>query len=154
VNIAGDINLLGLTGRQVPYDANLTIEIYSGATLIETLTATMTYGGTQGICHYSTTCAVTTSGGPYTVKFKAYHWLKKAVTGVTLVAGDNTVSSINSLKNGDVDNNNQIGNNDYALMRGNWLKNGDSVKGDLNDDGQVGNTDFTIMRANWLLNGD
>jgi len=152
VNIAGDVNLLGLTGRQVPYDANLKVEIYSGTTLIETLTATMTYGGTQGIVHYSTTSTV--APGTYDIKFKAKHWLKRRVAGVTLVAGDNTVNSLNSLINGDVDNNNQIASNDYSLMRANWLQNGSDLPGDLNEDGQVASSDYTQLRANWLLNGD
>jgi hypothetical protein len=153
INIAGDVNLLNLTGRQVPYDANLTVQIYSGATLVETLIPKMTYGGTQGICHYSTTCVVTTPG-TYDIKFKASHWLRKAVLGVTLVSGDNTVSSINSLINGDVNGDNQITSADFGALRTNYLKVGDNLAGDLNEDGQVTSVDFGILRTNYLKVGD
>jgi hypothetical protein len=144
--LGGTVTLQNLTaGKEV--GKTVTIEIYNGATLVETLSPVLAAGGT-----YTATC-VTTTPGTYDIKFKASHWLRKKLAGVVLVAGSNALATP-SLLNGDVNGSNVIDVTDFGLLRTNFLKTGVGLAGDLNEDNVVDVTDFGILRTNFLKAGD
>jgi hypothetical protein len=144
--LSGTVTLQNLTaGKEV--GKTVTVQIYNGATLVETLSPVLAAGGT-----YTATC-VTTTPGTYDIKFKASHWLRKKLAGVVLVAGSNALATP-SLLNGDINGSNVIDVTDFGLLRTNFLKTGVGLAGDLNEDNVVDVTDFGILRTNFLKAGD
>lgn len=147
VQLSGTITLGNLADAvNWPNGKTATIQIYNGATLVETLTPTM---GASGA--YTATCA-TTGAGTYDVYFKVTHWLKKKVASVTLASGSNSVSA--SLLNGDVNFDNNVTSADLGLLKTNYLKSGSSLQGDLNEDGNVTSADLGVLKTNYLKAGD
>jgi hypothetical protein len=130
-----------------PVGETLTIQIYSGATLVETGTTTL---GTSG--SYTYTCT-TANAGTYDIKFKVSHWLKKKLAGVVLVAGSNSLATP-SLLNGDINGDNLVGLTDLNLLKANYGKAGVGLAGDLNKDNLVGLTDLNILKGNYGKAGD
>jgi hypothetical protein len=144
--LGGTVTLQNLTaGKEV--GKTVTVQIYNGATLVETLSPVLAAGGT-----YTATC-VTTTPGTYDIKFKASHWLRKKLAGVVLVAGSNTLATP-SLLNGDCNGDNLVNSTDLGQLRVNYLKSGVGLTGDLNEDGNVNSTDLGILRVNYLKSGD
>jgi len=94
--------------------------------------------------------------GEYTIKVKADHFLQKTVT-VTLAAGANS-SDIGVLLNGDVDNDNEVGMLDFAILAGSYeLDPSDGnfdARADLNTDGLVNILDFALLAVNYEVSGD
>ena len=146
----GDVNMQNLNAGMAA-GKTVTIQIYNGATLVETLTPTMT-AGTAGNGHYSATCTVTTPG-TYTIKYKVSHWLRKQLTGVVLAAGSNSLATP-SLINGDINGDNQVSATDLNTLKANYGKVGAGLAGDLNEDNQVSATDLNILKANFGKVGD
>lgn len=103
------------------------------------------------------TMSTSVPNGTYTVAIKVSHWLRKAVSGVSITAsGPNSVSA--ALTNGDVDGDNEVSIGDYSILSaaynsapgdGNW-----SAEADLNGDDSVDIGDYSILSANYNLSGD
>lgn len=99
----------------------------------------------------------TALSGQFNLLVKSSHWLRKAVSGLSLDQAN--VTGVNfSLKNGDVNEDNEVGPADFSLLAaafGSFL--GDpnySANADLNGDEEVGPADFAILAANFGEFGD
>lgn len=91
--------------------------------------------------------------GNYLLRGKFWHWLS-AVRPFTIGAGSTTVTGLNlSLKNGDVNEDNEVGPADFSLLSAAFGSfQGDptyNAAADLNFDGEVGPADFAILAANF-----
>ncbi len=95
--------------------------------------------------------------GTFDVFAKKSHWLKRVATGVNLTPSSATVPLL-SLINGDVNNDNFVGFDDFDLLSAAFgLSLGDPgyvINADLNGDDFIGFDDFDILSANFGLNGD
>ena len=93
--------------------------------------------------------------GSYTLTMKGSHWLNSASAPVALT-GSGTFNF--SLINGDVNNDNFVGFDDFDILSASFnLSLGDggySVGADLNGDDFVGFDDFDILSANFNTSGD
>lgn len=134
-----------------PNGTPVTIEILDGSNnLVQAATPSLDASGQYLI-------APTVAPGTYTIRCKAGHWLRKAVSGVVVTpAGFSGVDF--TLINGDVNNDNTVSLADFALLRnafgstpssGNW-----NPDADLNGDGTVSLADFAIMRNHFGQSGD
>lgn len=98
----------------------------------------------------------TTLSGPVEVTFKASHWLRKRVLGVSLNPYDADLEV--TLTNGDCDEDNEIGIGDYAILSQAYnSSDGDpnwNPVADLNEDATVDIADYAILSANYGLIGD
>jgi hypothetical protein len=142
----GTITLSNLTsGREE--GKVVTIKIYDGSTLIETLAATLGSGGSY------TATTTSTDPGTYDIYFERMpHWLRKKVAGVVL-ASPTTVNV--TLTNGDIDGSNVIDSTDFGQLRSNYLKSNDPpLAADLDESTVVDSGDFGILRSNYLKSGD
>jgi hypothetical protein len=89
--------------------------------------------------------------GTYGIRVKNLHTLSNLKSGVTLVAGTNTVD-LGALKEGDADGNNCVNITDFSILASNFL--GYDVRADFNYDGLVNITDFSLLATNFLQCGD
>jgi hypothetical protein len=93
--------------------------------------------------------------GSYTACAKCWHWLAKAMP-VTISGGSSTVNF--TLKNGDVNGDNFVEDQDYSIMGEAWYSIvGDpnyNASADLNGDGAVEDQDYSIMGLFWYQSGD
>ncbi|MCE9559858.1 MAG: hypothetical protein K8R88_13025 [Armatimonadetes bacterium] len=153
-SVSGTVNLLDFSA-----DAGqvVTFGLYSGATLVETKTATLGTGGTFSFN--------TTQTGTYTIKAWARHWIKKSVTNVNTSVNVTGLSF--NLPNADVNGDNVIDLSDYTYIVVNFNKTSSSsdwntpdgfgispADSDLNGDGVVDLTDYTILVVNFNMIGD
>ncbi len=103
--------------------------------------------------------------GVHTITFQGRHWLRKAVTGVDLSVGQDTINP--SLKNGDIDHDNSITVFDYGVLSdyfdkdssmADWLTVGQNgfapVDADIDGDSAVTVFDYGVISNNFDLNGD
>ena len=94
--------------------------------------------------------------GEYDVRVKGKCWLRKTVR-VTLGSGGIGEVQV-SLLAGDIDDDNEVGIADYAILSGSYnLSEGDSgfiSEADLNGDTTVDIADYAILSANYGLTGD
>jgi hypothetical protein len=86
--------------------------------------------------------------GTYKVLVKGDHWLRNAVDGIMTSDTDTETQVMMTLQNGDIDNNNFVGTDDYLRLNADF----DSVvpssqrnPSDLNEDGFVNTDDYLIM---------
>lgn len=94
----------------------------------------------------------------YRVSIKQSHWLRRTSGVVDLSAGTVTGVNLSPIKNGDCNNDNEVGAADFSMLAAAY----DSVVGDanysimtdLNEDGEVGAADFSILAANYDEVGD
>jgi probable HAF family extracellular repeat protein len=95
--------------------------------------------------------------GTYDVSFKASHWLRRTIAGVTLTASSR-VSLGPSLINGDVNGDNAINLSDLIAISAAWRSTQGSANwnpnADLNGDGNVNLADWMIVASNWRKSGD
>lgn len=98
----------------------------------------------------------TALSGPVEVTFKASHWLRKRVTGVSLSPYDADLEVV--LTNGDCDDDNEVGIGDYAILSQAYnSSDGDpnwNPAADFNEDSAVDIADYAILSANYGLIGD
>ncbi len=100
--------------------------------------------------------STTAPDGNYTVFVKGDTFLKRAVAGVNITGGAAVV--IATLMNGDINGNNEVGPEDFALLApafGSFL--GDpnyNAAADLDDNDEVGPADFAILAGNFGEFGD
>ncbi|HRJ27047.1 MAG TPA: hypothetical protein PLO61_06015 [Fimbriimonadaceae bacterium] len=116
-----------------------------GGAVEEALQITVGYNG-----YYAFDTAQT---GIKSVRFKGRHWISSLSTNVDLSVGQPDVDV--TLRNGDVDGDNEVTNADYSLWA---FYNGSFVaphtNGDLDGDGEVTNADYAIWAFNNGLLGD
>lgn len=94
--------------------------------------------------------------GEYLLRVKTTHFLSKSAT--LTIGNSNSLGLLMTLKNGDVDGDNEVGPGDFGDLANAFL----SVSGDpnwdpfadLDGDGEVGPGDFAILANNFLLAGD
>lgn len=95
--------------------------------------------------------------GTYDVSFKASHWLRRTIAGVTLTASSR-VGLSPSLINGDVNGDNAIDLGDLIAISAAWHSTPGSAdwnpNADLNGDGTVNLADWMIVAMNWRKSGD
>ncbi len=91
--------------------------------------------------------------GVKSIRFKGRHWISTLIADVDLGVGQPDIDV--SLRNGDIDGDNEVTNADYAEWAAN---NGTFVtpntSGDLDGDGEVTNSDYAIWAANNGESGD
>lgn len=96
------------------------------------------------------------AGAQYRIGAKASHWLTDFVTIFVGPLGNTGMS--HSLRNGDVDGDDEIGPGDFGLLANAFLSvSGDpnwDVRADLDGDVEVGPGDFGILAANFLATGE
>lgn len=89
------------------------------------------------------------SPGSYDLVVKYSHWLRRKASVSTL--SGNVSGVLLSLRNGDLDGDNEIGIGDYAQLSSNY---GGTGTGDLNHDGAVDIADYAILSSNYGQSGD
>ena len=98
----------------------------------------------------------TSLSGPVDVTFKASHWLRRRVAGVSLSPYDADLEVV--LTNGDCDDDNEIGIGDYAIISSSYNScfpdPGFDSRSDLNGDTCCDIADYAILSANYGLTGD
>lgn len=121
-----------------------------GSTPIQTATGTL---GASGVYGVTVTGLV---GGTYDLYIKSSHWLRQKVGSVSVSPAGGSADF--SLINGDVNNDNEVGPADFALLSaafGTFLGDpGYSAAADLNGDEEIGPADFAILSANFGTFGD
>jgi hypothetical protein len=128
--------------------SSIEIQDTTGTILEETLVVTLDSAGNYSITHSE-------ADGNYLAVAKVWHWLAQAVP-ITITDGQATANF--SLKNGDINGDNFVEDQDYSLLGVAWYSGfGDanySSSADLNGDGYVEDQDYSIMGLNWYQGGD
>lgn len=162
-----NISTLGAAGAPVPSNfganlsGNVTLLDFEGDITTQPVLITVT----DGIQSWEFTTNLDSNGGysvkvpttgTFDVRFKADHWLTRAVNGVVVTTNTQNVNA--SLINGDVDGDNEIGGGDLSLLASSFLSSlGDdnfNPAADLNGDFEIGSSDLSILAANFLTSGD
>lgn len=149
--VAGNIDLQAYGGVVDGRQATLELLHPTSGVTLHTVVVTLDAGG-----NYSFT---TTLRGEFRVAAKASHWLRRVRPDTITLDNDKGVGGVNlSLKNGDVDDDNEVTIGDYAQLStafgsepgdGNW-----NAEADLNGDDSVDIGDFAILSANFGQVGD
>lgn len=94
--------------------------------------------------------------GPHTVRVKGRKWIS-SLGAFTVAPGALPTVSL-SLRNGDIDGDNEVGPGDFGVLANSFLampgEPNFEVNADLDGDGEVGPGDFDILARNFLLSGD
>lgn len=150
--VTGTVNLSDFDGPVAGRTATIEIRAVGSTTPIQTAVVTLGAGGS-----YSFNAASAVTPGNYSVAAKSSHWLRKTVASVGLSAAGATGVNF-TLENGDIDDDNEVGIGDYAVLSGsyntgpgdpNWDPNAD-----LNGDDSVDIGDYSILSANYGDVGD
>lgn len=146
--ISGTLDLQDFVGSAVGLNAQFWVHDSTNGQVLDTQFALLGAGHT-----YSFT---TTAVGPNRyVTAKFWHWLSKSSTTVTL--GDNVNINL-SLKNGDIDTDNEVAIGDYAILSAKYGLNlgdpGFNTAADLNGDFSIDIADYAILSANYGLIGE
>lgn len=124
------------------------ISVIQNGSVVDTLHPTMDSAGKFE--------AVTTATGACDLRIKRTHWLSRLLDKKTL--GVNTTGLSVSLLNGDCDQSNYVGTDDYLILNGSFdLTSADAgfVAGaDLDGDNYVGTDDYLILNKNFDLAGE
>lgn len=146
-SISGNVELHDFGGdvTQVP----VTIELRQDGSVVRTTTVNLDTDG-----NYTIPAVLP---GTYDLAFKASHWLRTVVSGVTVAEGD--VAGVNvSLTNGDIDGDNEVTLFDFgALVQAFGSMPGDSnwnPDADLDGDLEVTLFDFGVLVGNFGTIGD
>ena len=145
--ITGTVDLLDWTISEAGRVCAWTL-LNSSSTIVASGNTTLGTGGAYSL-------SANVPNGSYTLTMKSSHWLKKA-SAATAMAG--TASIAFSLINGDVNNANFVGFDDFDILSASFnLSLGDAgyqTGADLNGDDFVGFDDFDILSANFNSAGD
>jgi len=142
--VSGTITLEDWDGAVVGAPITVEIRAVGSTTPLETLNTALGAGGTF-------TVNTTVAAGNYDVAVKSSHWLRKVAVNRTLTGSGMTGVNL-SLKNGDLDLDNEISIGDYAILSTNF--GGSNPAADVNGDGDIDIGDFAIISANFGLLGD
>jgi hypothetical protein len=97
----------------------------------------------------------TSQRGTFDVAIKAQSHLRVVVRNVTITDGGAILPDVSLPHNGDCDNDNRIGLDDYLILASTYeLSPMTDRRGDLNFDGACNITDFLILAANYDLAGE
>ncbi|MBN8691029.1 MAG: hypothetical protein J0L72_09630 [Armatimonadetes bacterium] len=138
--ITGTVDLQNWLGPIGAYPVTFTLK--QGTTVVQTFAPT-TLSSNGGFTIQSTRF------GTYDLLAKVGHWLIKKQS-VTL--NSSSVNVAFSLINGDVDEDNEVGSNDFDAVVAAFGSSNSNT--DLDGDGEVGSSDFDLVTANFGLNGD
>ncbi|MBX7134441.1 MAG: hypothetical protein K1X67_17360 [Fimbriimonadaceae bacterium] len=145
--MSGNLTLSDYGGT---YPSTATFEFRQPGTANVVYTSTGSLSGTGAYSVYSPPVP-----GAYDVSVKVGHWLRKTIA---LANTNADLSQDFALINGDVDDDNEIGIGDYAVLSSaynsgvgdpNWVE-----AADLNGDEAVDIADYAILSANYGLAGD
>lgn len=132
----------GLSGNKVE------ISIIKNGSVVDTVRPTLDAGG-----HFEAVTAIT---GSCDIRIKRTHWLSRKFTNKTL--GLNTTGLSVSLINGDCDQSDYVGTDDYLMLNTSFdLNAGDAgflPGADLDGDDYVGTDDYLILNKNFDLSGE
>ena len=142
--ISGTITLEDFMGSVSGTPIVVEIRPVGSSTVLETINGTLGSGGTF-------TVQTTQAAGNYDVAVKAPTWLRKIAANRTLTGAGMTGVNL-TVKNGDLDNDNEVGISDYAILSSNY--GGSGPVGDINGDGDVDIADYAILSANYGQLGD
>lgn len=142
--VSGTITLEDFVGTVPGTPIVVEIRPVGSTTVLETLNGTLGSGGTF-------TVNTTVAAGNYDVAVKAPTWLRKIASNRTLTGSGMTGVNL-SVKNGDLDGDNEVGISDYAILSANYGTPGPA--GDINGDGDVDIADYAILSANYGQLGD
>ncbi|MBX7136171.1 MAG: S8 family serine peptidase [Fimbriimonadaceae bacterium] len=142
--ISGTITLEDFVGTVSGTPIVVEIRPVGSSTVLETINGTLGSGGTF-------TVQTTQPAGNYDVAIKAPTWLRKIAANRTLSGAGMTGVNL-TVKNGDLDNDNEVGISDYAILSSNY--GGSGPVGDINGDGDVDIADYAILSANYGQLGD
>jgi len=121
----------------------------SSSVVVESGTTTLGVAGAY-------TVAACSPNGTYTLVMKGTHWLAQADSTLVLMGAGDTSNF--SLINGDVNNDNFVGFDDFDILSASFnlssTDTGYEVGADLNGDDFVGFDDFDILSANFNTSGD
>lgn len=157
-NVVAPPTLTGTIALQ-DYDVSpagqlITVEVRpaGGSSPVQTTQATLNAAGA-----YSFVLNGSITPGTYDVVAKGSHWLRGRVANVTVTSSG--ASGVNfSLINGDVDEDNEVGIGDYAVISGTYNKClgdvGYAAAADLNGDDCVDIADYAILSSNYGLIGE
>ncbi|MCS6950074.1 MAG: dockerin type I domain-containing protein [bacterium] len=145
--ISGNVELREFEGdiTQVP----VTVELRQDGNVVRTATVNLDANGGYTI--------PAVLPGTYDLAFKASHWLRTVVTGVTVAESPVTGVDV-SLTNGDIDGDNEVSITDFGALvaafgsvpgNDNW-----NANADLNGDGDVSLLDLGILVRNFGSVGD
>lgn len=138
--ISGTLTLgdtIGNSGTEtIGWTLSNTVNTYSGSVVVADF----------GASPYSLNIPTGAPAGAYTLKFKGGTFLSKTLN-VTL-SGSSLTSQNAILKNGDVDQDGEVGPSDFELVVAQF---GGSGTADVNNDGEVGPSDFETIVANFGL---
>ena len=133
---------------------SLTLSNTIGNSGIETIgwtlsNSTNTYAGSLvvtdfGSSAYTLTVPAAAPAGAYTLKFKGGTFLAKTLNVV--LTGASLISQNAILKNGDIDQDGEVGPSDFELVVAQF---GGVGSADVDNDGEVGPSDFEIIVANF-----
>lgn len=138
---------------------SLTLENTSGANAAESIAWTLTptaggssFTGTLNITDtapgnaYSFNLPSGAANGSYTLKFKGGTFLSKTIS--VLLTGSSLTGQDATLKNGDIDQDTEVGPGDFEAVVAQFGNSGDA---DVDNDGEVGPSDFETVVANFGL---
>ncbi len=146
-SVSGNVVLKDFVGdvTQVP----VTVELRQGGNVVRTASLSLDANG-----NYTIPAVLP---GTYDIAFKASHWLRVVVSGVT-VEGSNVTGVNVALTNGDIDGDNEVTLLDFGALvaafgsmpgDGNW-----NASADLDGDMEVTLLDFGILVQNFGAVGD
>ncbi len=139
LQVTGKVNLLLWHGGPQP----ISIEVRPHGSLIPLFTGTVTpdASGNYTLNYYGTP-------GTYDLSYKASHWLRKDINGVSLTAAQALSESV-ALINGDANGDNKVDSSDYGFVKRHYgatpsSSNWDPMA-DLNGDGKVSSADYSVV---------
>jgi hypothetical protein len=134
--------ILGDFGQPTGQVVSVEVRVPGSITPLEVHNVTL---GEDADCEFATAVV-----GPIDLAIKGPHWLRK--TFATAVSRNGLSSWAVTLKNGDVNDDNEVGIGDFALLSMHF--GGTGPLGDLNGDDEVDIGDFAILSSNFGEEGD
>lgn len=147
--ISGNVTLEAFEGLPIP-TVNFTLRPAGGGAATQFPGVIL---GTDGSFTFQTGLR-----GEFEILAKASHWLRKRRAGTITITSSGVSGLAMTLLNGDIDGDNEIDIQDYAVMSsaygsspgsGNWI-----AQADLNGDLAVDIADYAIISVNYGLSGD
>lgn len=152
IGVSGTVSLQDWNGPVNGRSVQIQVRNPGGATALQTQNVTLNASG-----GYSFNLDGSIPAGTYDFYAKASHWLRKIRASVSVPSGG--ASGVNfSLKNGDIDGDNEVGIGDYSVLSSAYnLSLGDAgydAEADLNGDDSIDIADYSILSVNYGMAGD
>lgn len=160
--ISGTINLGDWNPAEATHTTTVFLDVIDandGTTVLDTRSIGVVGAGPAGYTFY------TMARGNVIVKVRSAGWLTKSAA--TATAGSTAITASATLRNGDINADNEVGAADFSALAAQydavwdsfvqtyaqWLAS-DAGSADINGDGEVGAADFSILAANYDEVGD